>query len=63
MLFLVTVQGAHLGPLNNQPVRLDGLVRCWFVKKYCWLVWCERKILFRQEIYDRLRQAQANRTG
>ena len=37
-----------------QPVRLAGLVRCWIVKKYCWLVWCERKILFRLEIYDLL---------
>ena len=43
---------------NYQPVRLAGLVRCWFVKKYCWLVWCERKILFRLEIYDRLRPSE-----
>jgi len=39
---------------NIEPVRLAGLVRCWIVKKYCWLVWCERKILFWLEIYDRL---------
>ena len=38
-----------------QPIRLAGLVRCWIVKKYCWLVWCERKILFWLKIYDRLR--------
>jgi len=25
------------------------------VDYYCWLVWCERKILFWLEIYDRLR--------
>ncbi|XP_066306261.1 serine carboxypeptidase-like 26 [Miscanthus floridulus] len=43
---------------DMQPVRLAGLYRCWFVKKYCW-----RKILFQLEIYDHLRQATAKRTG
>jgi len=41
-----------------KPVRLAGLARYWFVKKYCWLIWCERKILFRLEIYDRLRPSE-----
>ena len=27
---------------DNQPVRLAGSFRCWFVKKYCWLV-CVRE--------------------
>ena len=27
---------------NLQPVRLAGSFRCWFVKKYCWLV-CVRE--------------------
>ena len=27
---------------NKQPVRLAGSYRCWFVKKYCWLV-CVRE--------------------
>ena len=44
--------------INLQHVRLAGLVRCWIVKKYCWLVWCERKILFRLKIYDRLRPSE-----
>ena len=48
---------------NIEPVRLAGLVRCWIVKKYCWLVWCERKILFRLEIYDRLWGNNPSRTG
>jgi len=26
------------------------------VDYYCWLVWCERKILFWIEIYDRLKK-------
>ena len=50
------------GRKHAQPVCLTVLVRCWIVKKYCWLVWCERKIMFRLEIYDRLRPSeQANR--
>jgi len=28
------------------------------VDYYCWLVWCERKILFWLEIYDRLRPSE-----
>ena len=28
--------------LRDQPVRLAGSFRCWFVKKYCWLV-CVRE--------------------
>jgi len=40
---------------NRQPVRL-GLKRSYtIVDYYYWLVWCERKILFWLEIYDRLR--------
>ena len=27
---------------NIQPVRLAGSFRCWFVKKYCWLI-CVRE--------------------
>ena len=27
---------------SSQPVRLAGSFRCWFVKKYCWLV-CVRE--------------------
>jgi len=33
------------------------------VDYYCLLVWCERKILLWLEIYDRLRDPPANRTG
>ena len=49
------------GSSSHAAVRLTGSYRCWFVKKYCSLV-CVRKIMFRQEIYDRLRQATAKRT-
>ncbi|XP_066372828.1 uncharacterized protein [Miscanthus floridulus] len=28
--------------INGQPVRLAGSYRCWFMKKYCWLV-CVRE--------------------
>ena len=28
---------------------------CLIVDYYCWLVWCQRKILFWLKIYDRLR--------
>jgi len=28
------------------------------VDYYCWLVWCERKILFWLKIYDRLRPSE-----
>ena len=48
---------------DDQPVGLAGLDCCWFVKKHCWLVWCERKILFWLKIYDRLRAGQPSRTG
>jgi len=33
-----------------------GRKRSWII--YCWLVWCERKILFLLEIYDRLRPSE-----
>ena len=34
----------------------SGLKRSYtIVDYYCWLIWCEKKILFRLEIYDRLR--------
>jgi hypothetical protein len=33
-----------------------GRKRSWII--YCWLVWCERKILFWLEIYDRLRPSE-----
>ena len=29
-----------------QPVRLAGSFRCWFVKKYCWLVCVREKYCF-----------------
>ena len=32
----------ELPPSTIQPIRLAGSYRCWFVKKYCWLV-CVRK--------------------
>ena len=28
---------------GTQPVRLAGSFRCWFVKKYCWLVCVKEK--------------------
>jgi len=33
-----------------------GCKRSWII--YCWLVWCERKILFWLEIYNRLRPSE-----
>jgi len=54
----------HVSQYNiQQPVRLAGSYRYWFVKKYCWLICVKKKILFRLKIYDRLRQATAKRTG
>ena len=39
-----------------------GRKRLWII--YCWLVWCERKILFWLKIYDHLRPSeQADCTG
>ena len=32
--------------LNMQHVRLVGSYRCWFVKKYCWLVCVREKYYF-----------------
>ena len=32
----------ELPPSTIQPIRLAGSYRCWFVKKYCWLV-CVRE--------------------
>ena len=46
----MTKRGARAShtPLNRapneiQPVRLAGSYRCWFVKKYCWLVYVREK--------------------
>ena len=33
-----------------------GRKRSWII--YCWLIWCERKILFWLKIYDRLRPSE-----
>ena len=45
--------GTHI-----QHVRL-GLKRSYtIVDYYCWLIWCERKILFWLKIYDRLRPSE-----
>jgi len=30
----------------KEPVRLAGSFRCWFVKKYCWLVCVREKYYF-----------------
>ena len=43
---------------NHQPVRLVLIRSYTIVDYYCWLVWCERKILFWLEIYDRLRPSE-----
>ena len=41
-----------------QPVRLSLKRSYRIVDYYCWLVWCERKILFWLEIYDLLRPSE-----
>ena len=45
-----------------EPVRLAGSYRCWFMKKYCWLVCVREKYYSAWKIYDHLRQATAKPT-
>ena len=34
------------GATDIQPIQLAGSYRCWFVKKYCWLVCVREKYCF-----------------
>ena len=52
---------------RGKPVRLAGSFHCWFVKKYCWLVYVREKYYFDWKftiVYDRPQpNEQANGVG
>ena len=44
-----------LGAIEKYVACPFRLKRSWIIsQKYCWLVWCERKILFQLIIHDRI---------
>ena len=50
-----TAASALADAQEKQPIRLVLIRSYTIVDYYCWLIWCEIKILFWLEIYDRLR--------